>query len=452
MFRNKYRNILSDYRFVVANRIMILTATIFMLAFLILGGSSSTAAAFLFLVIVYEVYSLIKYLDAVNLTLERFLLSVRYSDFNTRFPAGKMGGSFSKLEKEIAEVMEEFKRIRAEKEEHANFLQTIIQHINLGLISYQSTGKVELINNAAKKLLQISSLSDISSLAVSNKPLFEKLHTIAAGEKALVKFTGNNELTQLVLFAAEFKRQDRMYKLVSIQNIQREMEDNEMEAWQKLISVLTHEIMNSITPVSSLSQTLENLLQESASGTENLEDIKTGVSAIRRRSEGLIEFVNNYRKLTRIPIPDFSIVKVADLFSQIQKLMEPMLCKKNIIFRCFTDPASLEITADPRLIEQVLINLIANSEDALKDAINPEIVLNAEMGIKGQILIKISDNGAGIIESVQEKIFIPFFTTKKNGSGIGLSLARQIMRQHRGSISVFSRPGELTVFTLSFTG
>ncbi|MGE5364473.1 MAG: sensor histidine kinase, partial [Bacteroidota bacterium] len=389
MFRNKYRNILSDYRFVFIYRILILTATIFTFAFLVLAGSSATAAAFLFLVIAYEVHSLIKYLNATNMTLERFLMSVRYSDFNTRFPAGKMGGSFSKLEKEITEVMEEFKRIRAEKEEHANFLQTIIQHIDLGLISYQSTGNVELINNSAKKLLQISSLSDISSLAFSNKPLFEKLQTIAAGEKALVKITGNNELTQLVLFAAEFKRQDRLYKLVSIQNIQREMEDNEMEAWQKLISVLTHEIMNSITPVSSLSQTLENLLQESASTTENLEDIKTGIGAIRRRSEGLIEFVNNYRKLTRIPIPDFSIVKVAVLLSQTQKLMEPMFCKRNIIFRCITDPASLEITADPRLIEQVLINLIANSADALQDVINPEIILSAEMGIRGQVLIKL---------------------------------------------------------------
>ncbi|MGE5353123.1 MAG: sensor histidine kinase, partial [Acidobacteriota bacterium] len=213
---------------------------------------------------------------------------------------------------------------------------------------------------------------------------------------------------------------------------------------------LTHEIMNSITPISSLSQTIEGLLNVEVQDEESLGDIKTGLHTIHKRSEGLIEFVNNYRRLTRIPMPDYSIVRICRLFIQIEKLLEGKLAGGNISFRSSVEPESLELTIDEKLIEQVLLNLIINSIEAVKETKDPEIELRAVMGEGGQILVHVKDNGSGILEDVQDKIFIPFFTTKESGSGIGLSLARQIMRQHNGMIRVYSKPDECTVFTLVF--
>jgi nitrogen fixation/metabolism regulation signal transduction histidine kinase len=377
-------------------------------------------------------------------------MSIKYADFTSSIPHSGMKGSFKDLEEAFNEVLGEFRRIRNEKEEHSRFLQTVIEHIGLGLISFQQDGKVELINNSAKKLLRVNSLININSLQNDSSAILEKLTKIRTGEKVLVKFANSNELIQLLLHATEFKRQDRMYKLVSIQNIQRELEEKEMEAWQKLIRVLTHEIMNSITPISSLSQTIEGLLKSEGQDEENLKDIKIGIHTIHKRSEGLIEFVNNYRKLTKIPMPDYSIIRVSKLFLQIEKLLERKLAVNNILFRSSIEPESLELTIDEKLIEQVLLNLLINSIEAVRETENPEIELRAIMGEGGQILIKIKDNGSGILEDVQDKIFIPFFTTKESGSGIGLSLARQIMRQHNGTIRVFSRPDECTIFTLVF--
>jgi nitrogen fixation/metabolism regulation signal transduction histidine kinase len=450
--KSKYSNILKAYRLNLVIRIIVLTITVLFVSIAFLKNLPVPIIAIAVLVVVYEVYTIFKYLDITNRKLSGFLLSIKYSDFTRTLPASGMGSSFKELEDALNEVFNEFRQVRNEKEEHARFLQTVIQHIGLGLISYQQTGKVELINNAAKKLLKINSLVHINSLESLNKPVFEKLITIEAGQKELVKFVDNNELTQLLLYATEFKRQDNMYKLVSIQNIQRELDEKEMEAWQRLISVLTHEIMNSITPISSLAQTIENLLKEDLIDRNNLEDIKTGIETIRRRSGGLIDFVNNYRALTKIPVPDFSIVKIEKLFFQVHKLLENRFVENKIIFNYTVEPESLELTVDPKLIEQVLINLVLNSVEALKDTISPEITMKAVMGEKGQILIQVKDNGPGILENVQEKIFIPFFTTKKSGSGIGLSLARQIMRQHNGNITVFSRPDKDTIFTLIFNG
>ncbi|MCU7496555.1 MAG: GHKL domain-containing protein [Ignavibacteria bacterium] len=447
--KNNYSKILRNFRISLSLRVILITLTAIAISASYVS-SWPVASIILLVALLKEVHSLFRYVDQTNSKLTRFLVSIKYSDFTSSIPNSGMGGSFRELEGALNEVLSEFRRIRNEKEEHARFLQTVIQHIGLGLISFQQDGKVELINNSAKRLLRVNTLLNINSLQDENSSVLEKLRTIRSGEKVMVKFADNNELTQLLLHATEFKRQDKMYKLVSVQNIQRELDEKEMEAWQKLISVLTHEIMNSITPISSLSQTIEGLLKNCAQPQDCLEDIKTGVHTIHKRSEGLIKFVNNYRTLTRIPVPDYSIVNIGKLFFRVQKLLEGRLRENNISFSCSVEPESLELTIDEKLIEQVLLNLIINSVEAVKEKEEPVIELNALMGESGQIFIQVKDNGNGILEEVQDKIFIPFFTTKENGSGIGLSLARQIMRQHHGAIRVFSRPEEYTIFTLVF--
>ena len=281
----------------------------------------------------------------------------------------------------------------------------------------------------------------------------DTLKQISAGDKALVKVQDQGEWLHLSVYATEFVLRGIHFTLVSIQNIQSELEEKEMEAWQNLIRVLTHEIMNSVTPISSLAATVAELLDdmpEPAGQDHSLEDIRAAVKTIERRSEGLIHFVDAYRRLTKLPKPDFQIFPVADLFDQIHNLMAPQMESEEVEFETRIEPESLELTADPKLIEQVLINLIINAVHALKEKRPRRILLISRMDARGRVIIQVADNGHGILPEVQERIFIPFFTTKPSGSGIGLSLSRQIMRLHRGLISVSSEPGKNTVFTLRF--
>lgn len=241
-----------------------------------------------------------------------------------------------------------------------------------------------------------------------------------------------------------------MYKLVTMQNIASELEEKEFDAWQTLIRVLTHEIMNSVTPILSLSSTTNLIIKRQIENApdENLEDIREALETIEKRSKGLLSFVESYRRLTRIPNPDIKVVSVKELFSRLHILYEQTVADKTISLDFNCEPETLEMMADLDLIEQVLINLLKNAVEALEGVKDPAISVSAIIDYLGKINLKISDNGAGMSDEVREKIFIPFYTTKEEGSGIGLSLSRQIIRLHGGSISVQSTPNQGTVFTL----
>jgi nitrogen fixation/metabolism regulation signal transduction histidine kinase len=356
--------------------------------------------------------------------------------------------------------MELFRLERSEKEESHRYLETVFQHVGIGLISCQPDGTVELINNAAKRLLRVSHLKSITSLESFSPELVDTLFHVKSGERKLVKVNDNDEVLHLAVYATGFLLGKKHYLLVSIHNIQSELEEQEMKSWQNLIRVLTHEIMNSVTPIASLASTVNGLLRgaentpaglafpEAMTGTS--EDIKSAVETIQKRSEGLLHFVENYRSLTRIPKPDYRIFPVSELFSRVRQLMQAHLSGRDIEFRATVDPESLELTADPELIEQVLINLVLNALDAVGERPGSRITLRGCIDERSRIIIQVSDNGPGIVGEAIEKIFIPFFTTKPNGSGIGLSLARQIMRLHGGSIGVRSEPERETVFTIRF--
>ena len=332
--------------------------------------------------------------------------------------------------------------------------------MGVGLICFQPNGEVELINTAALRLLKTVRLKNINELESFSKDLVDNMLRLQAGGKEMVKVEHNGEKLHLAIYATELRMRGNKFTLVSIQNIQSELEEKEMEAWQNLVRVLTHEIMNSITPISSLASTANELLKPAAdSGAENfadeiapgaLRDIHEAVQTIEKRSEGLLHFVENYRKITRIPKPNFQIVPVAELFERVHNLLRAQMDEVKIEVSIHMEQETLELTADRELVEQVLINLLLNAIQALESQADARIELNAKMDGSGRPLIQVKDNGPGILEEVQEKIFIPFFTTRQEGSGIGLSLARQIMRLHRGTISVQSKPGVDTIFTLKF--
>jgi len=443
-------SVFKNFTFNILIRVLLLTAGIASFIYLLITTELYATLIILLVFNIFILYSIIHYVTITNRQVSRFLSSIRHSDFSQSFVNNTTGSSFEELNKSFNEVIHKFLLTRTEKEENYRFLQTVIQHVGVGLISFNTSGEVEFINNAAKKMFNLNNLQNINLLNNIQPGLALKFLKLSPGEKATLKIINDNDITQLIVYATEFKQRDQNYKLVSLQNIETELEEKEMEAWQKLIRVLTHEIMNSITPISSLAGTVNTILSDIKKPDDGvIDDLKAAVTTIQKRSEGLLHFVNNYRTLTKVPKPDFKIFPIKDLFKTIEKLMLSELKENNISFNTKIEPATLELTADPEQIEQVIINLIVNAVYVLQNHPNPSLSLTANLDERGKVLIKITDNGPGIPEEAIDKIFIPFFSTKKSGSGVGLSLSRQIMRAHGGNIRVSSKPGE-TIFTLRF--
>jgi nitrogen fixation/metabolism regulation signal transduction histidine kinase len=446
------------FRIHVIARTLVLAFSATFFSFLLFRTQLFAALFIMAVLIIYQVYSLIRYVEVTNRDLTRFFESIKYGDFTQSFKDDKLGRSFAALRQTYNEVADAFRATRAEKEEHYRYLQTVVQHVGVGLIAFQPDGEVELINTAAKRLLNISHLKNIKSLNSLSPKLVKTLFRLKPRETDLVKVESESESLQLSLYSTEFKLRSQVFSLVSLQNIHSELEEIEIEAWQRLIRVLTHEIMNSITPISSLASTIQQLIRDGlesldlpeGSDPEMLDDIQQALYTIQRRSKGLMHFVDAYRNYTLTPKANFSIFPVRELFARVEKLMQANIKDRGILFKSGVEPENLELTADPELIEQVLINLLLNALQSVEKKEGGRIDVLALLDAQGRILIQVKDNGPGIQEENLDKIFIPFFSTKEGGSGIGLSLSRQIMRQHKGTISVHSDPEQKTVFTLRF--
>ena len=281
--------------------------------------------------------------------------------------------------------------------------------------------------------------------------MVKTIREIHTGETRLIKLTVENELLQLSIHASEFKLEDRYYKLISMQNIKTELDIREMEAWQKLIRVLSHEIMNSVSPISSLSETLHGMVKENnnlltTSNASLYDALDKGLEAIKIRSEGLYNFTQTYRKLTGVPKLSLKKTNLKEILHRVQVLMTAKINEHKIQLRILE--VDVDIVVDPELMEHVFINLLLNAIDALKGKSDPSIHIRISKHQKGNLCIHVADNGEGIDEQTIEKIFIPFFTTRKNGSGIGLALTKQILQLHHADIQLKSEVGIGTEFII----
>jgi len=441
--------LIKKFRLYLILQIIILTVLIFILNYLFFNTALYATIFIIGIIVVLQIVHIIRYIEKTNQYLNRFFEAIEHSDFSQSFSVEGLGSSFDELRKSFSKVIAAFQKSRSEKEEHFRYLQTVVKHVGIGLIAFKKDGEVELINNAAKRLFRINYLKNVHSLKTFNPELAEHLLGLKPRKKTLLKITHEDTLLQLAIFTTEFKIRGEPIMLVSLQNIQGELEEKEMEAWQNLIRVLTHEIMNSITPITSLAETVNDLLRPDSVEIESIDDIRNGISTIKKRSEGLLHFVESYRQLTRLPKPNFKIIQVTEMLNNVSLLMKNQIEEANILFNLNVHPESLEITADPEMMEQVLINLIINAIYAIREIEHPKIIISANSDPQGRVILTICDNGPGILPEVQEKIFIPFFTTKKEGSGIGLSMCRQIVRLHNGAISVKSKIDDETIFSIA---
>jgi len=373
-----------NFRVQIILRLTVLCVILFFSFYFWFNSDYKGLSFFLAIIFIWQIYSLLRLIDTTNYELARFFQAVKYSDFTRSFSAKMKGKSYSELYKALNDVMDHIEKSRAEKEEQYRYMQTIVQHIGIGLIVFDGSGNVDLVNNAARRILNMPTIRNIKKLEKIDPSLTKRITLLKHGERDIIKLRINDELQQMMVFVTDFIMHRQNYRLISFQNIQSELEEKELDAWQKLIRVLTHEIMNSITPISSLASTANTMLtghfkqqSENPQSAEVIQDISKAVETIEKRSKGLLHFVENYRKLTKIPKPDYKIINAQELFDRVELLFNAQLSDNSVSVTKKVEPANLELTADPDLLEQVLINLVKNAIEAVHNVNGAAIQLNA---------------------------------------------------------------------------
>lgn len=443
------------FAFLVILRIVLLMLTLTALAFIFARTELFFNQIILLGVIVLQVSELIRFITHTNRELAKLLLAIRYSDFSISFKGTKKGKSFKELQDAFVEIIEAFKKVSVEKEAQFKFLQVIVDNLKVGVLAIKEDYSVELMNAEAQRLLKTSTPNYWKQLQQLLPHFAQEITDMEDRDKRLLELNIKGEKLQVSTQVNRLKILNYRYTIVTFQDIKSEIEQKEIEAWHKLIRILTHEIMNSITPVTSLTETMLMLLEQDGKplaleelSEETLEDLRFSMQTIQKRSEGLLHFVDDYRKLTRIKALELEEVKVKGMLEEIAMLMKAEVQKNEIDIR-LNAPEYLSIAMDRKLIEQVLINLITNARHALEENDKGSIQISAYSDQHSKT-IEVKDNGIGIDAAKMEQIFIPFYSTKEHGSGIGLSLSKQIMKKHKGDLTVKSSDGEGATFYLTF--
>ena len=422
--------------------------TLLMLLFYLLSIPGYHAAFLLvFLIVVGLIIEITQYVSRTNAELSRFLDAARYADFSQRFELGKLGAGFDELGETFNDILGQFRSKRTEQEEQLRHLKALLEHVPVPLLSHFKDGRLTLWNNAARRLFGTTHVSRIDDLDSFGLDFRKTLETVRPGERHLVSFETETRSYQLTLATTEVMISGTVERLISLQDIQSELDAVQLEAWQDLVRVLTHEIMNSITPVASLAQTTVDLVsdvKEKVNDGEDaetilgeLDDVGSAVETVARRSDALMSFVTSYRRLTRLPAPKKDRMVIADLIANVEPLVAKDFEGDGITLETRIEPATLSVEADPGMIEQILINLLQNTRQALADWAGPkQVLIEARLNKRGQVFIRLSDSGPGIASDIADKIFVPFYTTKREGSGVGLALTRQIMIAHGGALTL----------------
>ncbi len=400
-------------------------------------------------------FELIRFVTKTNKELNKLFTSIIHQDFSANFSQKQLGKSFGDLSEVFSNIIRSFRNVKIEKEAQLQLLQVIIDQINVGIVAVKHQHEIVFINKKATELLDIPGLNSWDIDLPLIYKIDEEVKTMKSHGNKLLELMIGDEIKQLAFHVNKTIFLEDELSLMTFHDIRSEIEQKEIEAWYKLIRILTHEVMNSITPLSSLTETILMLLEDkegipkdiSQIGNEQISDIRKSLKTIQGRSEGILEFVDAYRRLTNIPHPEFEDVLISDLFKNVENLFSGELNQKGIAFTVWLKNDQLSLTADKHLMEQVLINLISNSIFALESASKPTIKVKAFIA-KHQTIIEVTDNGKGIGPDKIDKIFIPFYSTREGGSGIGLSLSKQIIYLHHGRIKVKSSSGKGTTFRI----
>jgi two-component system nitrogen regulation sensor histidine kinase NtrY len=447
--RNLYLNIIL--------RVLLIVILSALLGYLLVKDQSFRYSLICIIAIVILTISLISYLNSTNRKVRFFFDSVRNDDSSLSFPADTKNKTFRELNLSMNTVNQQIQQLKIENRSQEQYFQILIEHLATGIITYDSKGYVLHANSSAKKLLSTEVLTHIQQIERLNEKLYQTIKNIKPSERRLISFKSDQDEIQLSLKATSFRSNNAELVILSIQDIKSELDEKELESWMKLIRVLMHEIMNSITPITSLSESLSHIygsqdnpvLPEQVT-PRTITTTLQGLNVIKEQGKGLMSFVESFRKLTRVPEPEKKMFKVADLISRVQILYSSLEKSDKVSLVVSLKDTEQEIFADQNLISQVLLNLVKNALEANENNPDGQIKIVAGTYTNNRPEICVIDNGPGIPEENIDEIFVPFFTTRQTGSGIGLSISKQIMRLHGGNLKVKSVPGKETVFCLSF--
>ena len=409
---------------------------------------------FIFLVI--ESIWLIRYINQTNKKISLFFESIKNNDFNLNFSNDAPGSVLRELSENINHINNRIERIHAEKHIQEIYYKSLLNQVNIGLLAIDDNGTVLFKNSKLKELFHYTSLNHVQHIEKINKQLFEFIHSSNRSNEILIKFTNERETVQLIVKLTLFKSFKKTIKLITVQNIKQELDRNKTDSWMKLIRVMTHEIMNSVAPITSISDSILGFF-ENDDGTvlnklsvSQLKNTVKGLKVIQLQGQHLSRFINSYRSIINVPLPEKSVFIIKELFLEVKDLLSADAAKNNVHVDILDTNNEFELFADKQQINQVLINLINNSIQSFCSNQSRQIYLKSGINSSGQKFISVSDNGSGIPKELLEDIFIPFFTTKEDGNGIGLSLSKQIMHLHGGNILLHSNTSEGTIMTLLF--
>jgi two-component system nitrogen regulation sensor histidine kinase NtrY len=447
-----------NFRLNVAARVLLLFGLIALAAWSATNTAWQVTPIVSGLLAVALLAELVRYVESVNREFAEFISFVAHDDFAASPPLSRRGGVFRELESAYRLLAGKFRSLNLQRAANHQYLEALVEHVSVALICLDREGTVTLMNREAKSLFKTPHLSSLKSFARIDPLLPAAIEELADGGRALVSVRNADESLQLALYATEFELLGERYKLISFQNIRDELEQREIDYSQKLIKVLTHEIMNSVTPIISLTKLIRDRLVDEATGqlqVQNLSrdeqhDLARGLASIHSRGSGLLKFVQAYSVLTNLPRPNLAEVDVAVLLDRMHALMSPALEGDGVQLQVQASGANLVVRADPQQIEQVLINLLKNAAEALAGRDGGRVILRASRDDHGKVLVQVIDNGPGIEAAHLDDIFLPFYTTKRSGSGVGLSVSRQIMALNKGLLTVKSAPGAGCEFTLRF--
>lgn len=438
-------------------RVLSIVILSILLGYLIAADKSLRISLICFLAITILTINLLSFLNGTNKKIRYFFDSVRNDDSNLFFPVQEKNTTVKEIYKSMNRVNQQIQKLKIENRNQEQYFHILIEHLATGIITFDNKGFILHSNSSARKLLETDVLTHIQQIERIDKKLYQAINSIKPSERRLVPLVTERGEIQLSLKATSFRTNKSELTILSIQDIKNELDEKEVESWMKLIRILMHEIMNSITPITSLSESLSNIY--SSEGQPVLPDQLTtktiattlkGLNVIKDQGKGLMSFVESYRKMTKIPDPEKQLFKVAELFNRLEILYDSQVKKDKFELSFSVKDPDLEIFADQNLISQVLINLIGNAHEAIENIPEGKILISAGTDHELHPEICVFDNGHGIPEKNLDEIFIPFFTTRQNGSGIGLSVSRQIMKMHGGNLKVRSVPGKETIFCLSF--
>jgi nitrogen fixation/metabolism regulation signal transduction histidine kinase len=433
----------STFTLALVFRVIVLELLMFAVAWLAVTKTYYAVLLIATILLLIALVELWQFIKKTNEEVSRFLDAARYADFSQRFNFAAPDAGFRPLGETFTDILENLRQLRSEQETELRRLKALVEHVPVPLLSVYTDDSITLQNNAARRLFGADHISHVRDLMEFGAGFHEAVVSATPGRQELVMFKHDGIEQQMTLAATEVVIGNQQETLISLQNIQSELDSTQAEAWQDLVRVLTHEIMNSITPVSSLARTAADLaddlikkLEANSPVLEDLADIHGAVATVARRSDSLMQFVHSYRQLTRLAPPEKKRLSIADVFASVATLAAAEWPEGTVALQISVDPERLQVSADRDLLEPVLLNLLRNAWQATSATAYPVIKMSARMNRRGHVVIEVSDNGPGVPKDLARKIFVPFFTTREGGSGVGLALTRQVMISHHGFVTL----------------